>query len=68
MPEGVEAVLGFESKEGPAEAHGEVESRWIGVRVMGVLERVGCRVLFSRGGVGRRWNWRDIVRDAMIEE
>lgn len=66
MAVGVDAVLGFESREGPAEDHGDVERCWICVRAMGELESVGCRVHLSEADGGRRESRRKGMREAMV--
>lgn len=64
-PVGVEAVLGLESREGPAEDHGDVERLWVWMRGRGVRWKVGCRVQLSWEDGGRRVSRWDMVVDAI---
>ena len=55
MPLEEAAVLGFDSRDGPADSHGEVESCWIRGRATSLLgeAEVACRVHLSEEARGR---------------
>ena len=66
-PMGEDAVLGFESRDGPAEVQGEVERFCVWVRVVDAHEMEGSFVLLRRKAVVGRRACRVIVRDAIFK-